>query len=107
MTQLFRFSALTFNPHRIHYDIKYCQNVEKYPNLVIHGPLIVLQMMHFIENMTGYHMLSFKYKFFKPTFLGTTISLKAKDNGEIILVWAVNPKNEILCEAEATVGSFE
>src|SRR5439155_16577325 len=37
---LFRYSALTFNGHRIHYDLDYCRAVEGYPNLVIHGPVI-------------------------------------------------------------------
>jgi 3-methylfumaryl-CoA hydratase len=37
-TMLFRYSALTFNGHRIHYDADYCRAVEGYPNLVIHGP---------------------------------------------------------------------
>jgi acyl dehydratase len=38
-TQLFRYSALTFNGHRIHYDLDYCRNVEGYDHLVVHGPL--------------------------------------------------------------------
>jgi 3-methylfumaryl-CoA hydratase len=39
-TLLFRYSALTFNGHRIHYDRRYVENVEGYPGLVVHGPLI-------------------------------------------------------------------
>ena len=35
---LFRYSAITFNPHRIHYDKPYCMEVEGYPGLVVHGP---------------------------------------------------------------------
>lgn len=42
---LFRFSALTFNAHRIHYDIKYATEVEKYPGLVVHGPLQALLLL--------------------------------------------------------------
>ena len=41
---LFRFSALTYNAHRIHYDRGYAQDVEGYPGLVVHGPLQVLMM---------------------------------------------------------------
>jgi 3-methylfumaryl-CoA hydratase len=42
---LFRYSALTFNAHRIHYDREYCREVEGYPGLVVHGPLIATLMM--------------------------------------------------------------
>jgi 3-methylfumaryl-CoA hydratase len=43
--KLFRFSALTFNGHRIHYDLDYTREVEKYPGLVVHGPLQALSML--------------------------------------------------------------
>ena len=42
---LFRFSALTFNGHRIHYDLPYATGVEKYPGLVVHGPLQAMLLM--------------------------------------------------------------
>ena len=41
---LFRFSALTANAHRIHYDQPYCTDVERYPGLVVHGPLLAVLM---------------------------------------------------------------
>ena len=45
---LFRFSALTYNAHRIHYDRDYAMNVEGYPGLVVHGPLLATLLMdHF------------------------------------------------------------
>lgn len=44
-TALFRYSALTFNGHRIHYDADYCREVEGYPGLVVHGPLIATLML--------------------------------------------------------------
>ncbi len=46
---LFRFSALTFNSHRIHYDRNYAVNVEGYAGLVVHGPLLATQLAHFAE----------------------------------------------------------
>ena len=42
---LFRYSALTFNAHRIHYDADYCRDVEGYPGVVIHGPLIATLLL--------------------------------------------------------------
>lgn len=44
-TLLFRYSALTFNGHRIHYDLDYCREVEGYPGLVVHGPLLAQYLM--------------------------------------------------------------
>ncbi|KAL9015587.1 MAG: hypothetical protein Q9185_007017 [Variospora sp. 1 TL-2023] len=46
---LFRFSALTFNAHRIHLDPAYCRNVEGHPNLLVHGPLSLLLMLRFLQ----------------------------------------------------------
>jgi 3-methylfumaryl-CoA hydratase len=52
-TLLFRYSALTFNGHKIHYDIDYCREVEGYPGLVVHGPLLAQQLMLLAERMAG------------------------------------------------------
>ncbi|MFM8548185.1 MAG: hypothetical protein ACKODB_11350, partial [Betaproteobacteria bacterium] len=46
---LFRYSAATFNGHRIHYDREYARATEGYPGLVVHGPLIASQLLSFIE----------------------------------------------------------
>lgn len=49
--QLFRFSALTFNAHRIHYDVPYATGVERYPGLVVHGPLLATLLMdHYLRD---------------------------------------------------------
>ena len=50
--QLFRYSALTFNGHRIHYDRKYATEVESYPGLVVHGPLLATMLSLFAERQT-------------------------------------------------------
>ena len=47
---LFRFSALTFNAHRIHYDRAYATNVEGYPGLVVHGPLTAMLLMELVRH---------------------------------------------------------
>ncbi len=52
-TLLFRYSALTFNGHRIHYDFDYCRDVEGYSGLVVHGPLLAQYLMHLAEAQTG------------------------------------------------------
>ncbi len=52
-TLLFRYSALTFNGHRIHYDLDYARDVEGYGGLVVHGPLLAQLLMLFAEEVTG------------------------------------------------------
>jgi 3-methylfumaryl-CoA hydratase len=51
--RLFRFSAATFNAHRIHYDLAYAQAVEKYPGLVVHGPLQAILLMEAARRRLG------------------------------------------------------
>ncbi|WP_425046706.1 acyl dehydratase [Primorskyibacter sp. S87] len=52
-TFLFRYSALTFNGHRIHYDLDYARDVEGYAGLVVHGPLLAQQLMLMARNLLG------------------------------------------------------
>ena len=52
-TLLFRFSAVTFNAHRIHYDREYATNVEGYPGLVVHGPLTAVLLLELVRRNTS------------------------------------------------------
>lgn len=52
-TLLFRYSALTFNGHRIHYDLEYARQVEGYGGLVVHGPLLAQHLMLFAHDVLG------------------------------------------------------
>lgn len=72
---LFRYSALTFNGHRIHYDFKYATIDEGYTNLVVHGPLLATYMLSsFIEKNADKHILSFDYKGIFAICLGDIFS---------------------------------
>ena len=67
--QLFRFSALTFNAHRIHYDRDYARNVEGYPGLVVHGPLVATLLMdHFLRHSGGRMVSAFSFRAERPLF---------------------------------------
>ncbi|HLZ96674.1 MAG TPA: MaoC family dehydratase N-terminal domain-containing protein [Steroidobacteraceae bacterium] len=67
--QLFRFSALTFNAHRIHYDVDYARDVEGYPGLVVHGPLVATLLMdHFLRHAGGRAVRSFHFRAERPLF---------------------------------------
>jgi 3-methylfumaryl-CoA hydratase len=74
-TTLFRYSALTFNGHRIHYDADYCREVEGYPHLVVHGPLLATLLAGFAEEVTGRRLRDFSYRALSPAFLGATVTL--------------------------------
>ncbi|WP_330455662.1 MaoC family dehydratase N-terminal domain-containing protein [Streptomyces sp. NBC_00820] len=66
---LFRFSALTANAHRIHYDAPYAQGVEGYPGLVVHGPLLVLTMLELVRrNAPSRPVRSVSYRLRRPAF---------------------------------------
>jgi 3-methylfumaryl-CoA hydratase len=76
---LFRYSALTFNAHRIHYDLPYAQSIEHYPGLVVHGPLIATLLMLGAEQAwPGLSVASIEYRAKKPLFNTGTVSLKGR-----------------------------
>ena len=66
--QLFRYSALTFNGHRIHYDRKYATEVESYPGLVVHGPLLATMLSLYAERQTGRNLRKFSFRGKSPVF---------------------------------------
>jgi 3-methylfumaryl-CoA hydratase len=75
-TQLFRYSALTFNGHRIHYDQRYVTEVEGYPGLVVHGPLMATWLMNFADRQSASLTLDrFSFRVHAPVFVGETITL--------------------------------
>lgn len=69
-TLLFRFSALTYNTHRIHYDLPYVTQVEGYPGLVVHGPLLALQVLEVPRRHRGARVRRFDFRLSRPVFAG-------------------------------------
>ena len=66
---LFRYSALTFNGHRIHYDRRYVTEVEGYPGLIVHGPLIATLLLDLLRReQPDADVASFRFKAVRPTF---------------------------------------
>jgi len=82
-TLLFRYSALTFNAHRIHYDLAYTREVEKYPDLVVHGPLQATLLMAEAVRHRGRPPESFEFRGVHPMFAGTPgqITIEDEDGG--------------------------
>ena len=76
---LFRFSALTFNGHRIHYDLPYATGVEKYPGLVVHGPLQALLLMQSAQRHNpGRRPARFSFRGLRPLFHFETLRLQGR-----------------------------
>ena len=87
-TLLFRYSALTFNGHRIHYDLDYARKVEGYSNLVLHAPLSATLLCHLgNEQLSDVPLRSFHYRATAPVFCGETVRLCARGNGNRVQLW--------------------
>ncbi|MBV0910787.1 FAS1-like dehydratase domain-containing protein [Anianabacter salinae] len=71
VTLLFRYSALTFNGHRIHYDADYCRDVEGYAGLVVHGPLLAQRLMLMADRRLG-GVRRFRFRATSPLIAGET-----------------------------------
>jgi 3-methylfumaryl-CoA hydratase len=100
-TMLFRYSALTFNGHRIHYDVDYCRNNEGYQNLVIHGPLNATMLAGFAEEICGTKLSTFSYQGLFPAILGDSITLHAAIQERIITLCATLENGTVCMKAEA------
>lgn len=80
-TLLFRFSALTANAHRIHYDVPYATEVERYPGLVVHGPLLVLLMLELVRRHESRPVRSVDYRLRRPVFCGEPVLVHGEPEG--------------------------
>lgn len=77
---LFRFSAVTFNSHRIHYDVPYATGEEGYPALVIHGPFTATKLFGYARSLAAGPVTGFEFRAAAPLFLGSPVRL-APDAG--------------------------
>jgi 3-methylfumaryl-CoA hydratase len=85
-TMLFRYSAMTFNGHRIHYDDPYARNVEGYDGLVVHGPLQATLMVNLAASLLGSVPTTFSYRGVSPLILSQPFVVDAvKTDGAIAL----------------------
>ncbi|MEZ4416393.1 MAG: MaoC family dehydratase N-terminal domain-containing protein [Gemmatimonadota bacterium] len=93
---LFRFSALTFNGHRIHYDQPYATGVEGYPGLVVHGPLLALLLLDGARRVARQTSATatvtrFSYRALSPVFCGERVLLHAREmdgDSHTLELWA-------------------
>ncbi len=105
--QLFRYSALTFNGHRIHYDRTYAREIEGYPDLVVHGPLISTLLLDLVpRSLPGATVREYAYRAVRPTFLGNTFSVcgRVAEDGKTIDLWAKDHDGWLTMSARATLA---
>jgi 3-methylfumaryl-CoA hydratase len=91
---LFRYSALTFNGHRIHYDRDYVTKVEGYPGLIFHGPLQAALLVEFAAKLKGKPPSKFTYRGVQPLFEGTEFSVNASATNGGLDVWTANAERQ-------------
>jgi 3-methylfumaryl-CoA hydratase len=100
---LFRYSALSFNGHRIHYDRDYVTKVEGYPGLVFHGPLQAAFIVEFAAKLHGGKPPGkFSYRGLQPLFEGSEFSINANDTGAGMDLWTANSAGQPTMKGNAT-----
>ncbi|WP_026381391.1 FAS1-like dehydratase domain-containing protein [Afifella pfennigii] len=98
---LFRYSALTFNGHRIHYDRRYCIEEEGYRGLVVHGPLQASWLLRLAAEARGAPPKSFAFRGLSPLFDGTEITLNAAEDEDGLRLWVADADGRATMRAEA------
>ncbi len=98
---LFRYSALTGNAHRIHYDRPYARDVESYPDLVVHGPLQATWLIGFAETVHGAPPAGFSFRGLQPLFDTSPFSLCAHPTASGLSLWVETQDGRVTMEAEA------
>ena len=104
---LFRYSALTFNGHRIHYDRKYVTEVEGYPGLIVHGPLIATLLMDLLRrNQPAAQVLKFEFRALRPTFDLHPFSVHGQpsSDGKTVHLWGRDHEGWLTMDAIATLA---
>ncbi|WP_431103734.1 FAS1-like dehydratase domain-containing protein [Roseateles noduli] len=101
-TLLFRYSALSFNGHRIHYDVDYCREVEGYSNLVVHGPLQATLLSALARRLGDRPLRRFRYRGVQPCVLGAPLTLNAAPSPEGLTLWTALADGAPFMTAEAS-----
>ncbi len=101
---LFRYSALTFNSHRIHYDLPYAVEEERYRGLVVHGPLMATLLLDLAARELGDNRLSrFAFRGQSPAFAGEPLHLVGKADGDEIRLAVLGGDGRVVMSAEASL----
>lgn len=101
---LFRYSALIFNAHRIHYDHPYCLR-EGYAGLIVHGPLIATLLAELVRRNTDAAMTAFRFRALSPLYSGSPCIACGVPDGAKVRLWAEDGDGGLVMEAEAELGA--
>ena len=103
---LFRYSALTFNGHRIHYDRRYVTEVEGYPGLVVHGPLIATLLLDLLRReLPTAQVRRFAFKALRPIFDLAPFQVHGRmDTDRTVRLWATTPEGHLAMDASAELA---
>ena len=101
---LFRFSALTMNSHRIHYDRAYTNDVEGYPGLLVHGPLVAVFLLDLLRReMPRATLKHFSIRLLAPLYDTAAFSVagRPEDDGKTATLWALDSEGGLAAVADA------
>jgi 3-methylfumaryl-CoA hydratase len=102
---LFRYSALTFNSHRIHYDRTYATNVERYPGLVVTGPLIATLLAESaIASVPDHAIRRLAFRSIGPLFGDEAFTVAGRREDNRLELWAANNRNRLAMSAQAELA---
>tara|TARA_R110002111_G_scaffold262444_2_gene338532 strand:+ start:4063 stop:4953 length:891 start_codon:yes stop_codon:yes gene_type:complete len=98
---LFRYSALTFNGHRIHYDRNWSIEAEGYPGLVVHGPLIATLLLDLMyQNLGAVEIVHFQFRGVQPLFDLESFTVNGSRDGNAVKLWALTAANQLAMSLE-------
>jgi len=111
---LFRYSALTFNGHRIHYDRRYATAVEGYPGLVVHGPLVATLLLDLLRRELPRATLArFEFRARRPAFDGRALVLagcprqpQPQPGTALVQLWAADDAGALVMDAQAVLNAL-
>jgi len=99
---LFRFSALMFNAHRIHYDQPYATEQERYPALLVQGPLLAVLLLDLLQREAPRAALrSLEVKALRPAFVDRPLHLRGRPDGRSVHLWAADDEGRTTMSAKA------
>ena len=98
---LFRYSAITDNPHRIHYDLAYAMGTEGYPGLVVNGSIPAMFLLELFRATTGREPATFTSRNVAPMFSGRPLQLNAMKDGDSWRLWAQDGQGQTMFDARA------
>lgn len=104
---LFRYSALTFNGHRIHYDRRYVTEVEGYPGLIVHGPLIATLLVDLLRRNMPYTVIAaIEFRAARPLFDNAPFFVcgQPQDDGRKVTLWARDSEGSLAMSMSASLA---